>query len=462
MGFVSLTFFVCLAVAATVFYAVPCRWRTLYLLVLCYAFYASWSLCYLLLLVLASLAVFAAGRAIAGAAEERRKKLFLACGIALLLLVVAVFKLGGEIKGLLFPLGLSYYSFKLIAYLVDVYWDETAVETDALTFCLYPAFFPQIVSGPIQRPHDFFAQWRRRALAPADFAGIEDGFRLILGGLMLKLLIADRLGAFIAVADAGPERFNWSVNAAAICCYTLQLYADFAGYTNIALGVGKLFGITGPPNFNAPFAASNIQEMWRRWHMSLTLWLTDYLFMPLQMALRGLGRAGLVLCITTNMVAIGLWHGLTLNFLCFGAFHAACLNLTAFTARPRRFLFGRYRLTRAVAYAGGAVMTFGLMTLSMLFFHTQNLSSAWLRFRLLTGITPAGALGWGDIRADIADPVFACMALAYYFSIGSPGLRPVARSGGALAPSWLQYGLALLLISAMTVESGGGFIYGQF
>ncbi len=462
MGFVSVAFFLCLALAATAFYAVPGRWRTRYLLALSYAFYASWSLPYLLLLVLASLAAFGAGRAIAHAAEERSKKIFLAGGIAALLVLVAGFKGGGEIKGLLFPLGLSYYSFKLIAYLVEVYWDESALQADLAAFCLYPAFFPQIVSGPIQRPQDFFAQWRRAARAPADFAGIEDGFRLILGGLMLKLLIADRLGAFIAVVDVEPERFNWGVNAACICCYTLQLYADFAGYTNIALGVGKLFGITGPPNFNAPFAAANIQDMWRRWHMSLTLWLTDYLFMPLQMALRGLGRAGLVLCITINMVAIGLWHGLTLNFLCFGAFHALCLNVTALTAKPRKFLFGRRAVTRAAAHLSGAVLTFGLMTLSMLFFHTQTLGSAWLHFRLLTFLLPAGVLGWGDIRSDVSDPVIACMALAYYFSIGAPGLRPVGRVAGALAPNWLQYGLALLLISAMTVESAGGFIYGQF
>jgi len=462
MGFVSLPSFCCLAVAATMFYALPGRWRTPYLLCVSYAFYASWSLRYLLLLVLASLAVFGFGHAIAAARHERRKKLLLACGVASLLLLVTAFKLGGQINGLIFPLGLSYYAFKLIAYLVEVYWDESALEKDVVTFCLYPAFFPQIVSGPIQRPRDFFAQWRRLAPAPADFALIEDGFRLILGGLMLKLLIADRLGAFIAVVDATPARFNLSVNAANIACYTLQLYADFAGYTNIALGVGKLFGITGPPNFNAPFAAPNIQEMWRRWHMSLTFWLTDYLFLPLQMALRGFGRAGLALCITINMVAIGLWHGLTLNFLGFGAFHALCLNVTAFTAGPRKYVFGRHAATRALARLCGAVITFCLMTLSMLFFHTQTLASAWLHFQLLTSLFPAGTLGWGDIRADVADPVPICMALAYYFSIGAPGLRPLARPAGLFVPNWLQYGLALLLISAMTLESAGGFIYGQF
>ena len=114
-----------------------------------------------------------------------------------------------------------------------------------------------------------------------------------------------------------------------VACYLLQLYADFAGYTNIALGVGKLFGVDGPPNFNAPFAAVNIQEMWRRWHMSLTSWVTDYLFTPLSMSLRGLGQTGLVLCIMLNMLIIGLWHGLTPNFLVFGLMQGVFVSVTA-------------------------------------------------------------------------------------------------------------------------------------
>ena len=114
-----------------------------------------------------------------------------------------------------------------------------------------------------------------------------------------------------------------------VACYMLQLYADFAGYTNIALGVGKLFGVDGPPNFHAPFAAVNVQELWRRWHMSLTSWVTDYLFTPLSMSLRALGQVGLVLCIMLNMLIIGLWHGLTLNFLVFGVLQGVLVSVTA-------------------------------------------------------------------------------------------------------------------------------------
>src|SRR5208283_2993586 len=221
-------------------------------------------------------------------------------------------------SGFLLPLGISYYSFKLISYLVEVYWDDESVERDPVIFFLFPAFFPQIVSGPIQRPEVFFRQMRSIMRRSADDAQIEMGFAYIIGGLMLKILIGDRLAAFIEVVDKSHSNFQYSIMLATVACYTMQLYADFTGYTYIALGIGKIFGVEGPPNFNAPFAATNIQVMWRRWHMSLTFWLTDYLFAPLSMKLRSLGQFGISMAITLNMVVIGLWHGFTANYLVFG------------------------------------------------------------------------------------------------------------------------------------------------
>ncbi len=238
----------------------------------------------------------------------------MALGVTAVVAVIVAFKAAGAWQGLLLPLGVSYYSFKLISYLIEVYWDDEAVERDPVLFFLFPAFFPQIVSGPIQRPEPFFAQMRDVTGRTLDAEQLETGFRLILGGLMMKLLVGDRLAGFIALIDQSHPYFSYSVVLTTVACYLLQLYADFAGYTNIALGIGKLFGIEGPPNFHAPFAAANIQEFWRRWHMSLTSWVTDYLFTPLSMSLRGLGQVGLVLCIMLNMLIIGLWHGLTLNY----------------------------------------------------------------------------------------------------------------------------------------------------
>ena len=388
MNFTSLLFYVALVPATAIFYWLPGRWRAIYLLALSYAFYALSSRIYLVLLVVASAAVYAIGLAIANSASERAKQAYMAAGVAAVVAVIVVFKAAGAWRGLLLPLGISYYSFKLISYLIEVYWDDELVERDPVVFLLFPAFFPQIVSGPIQRPAPFFAQMRDIMGRMADADQIEAGFRLILGGLMMKTLIGDRLAAFITLVDQSHSDFSYSVMLTTVACYMLQLYADFSGYTNIALGVGKLFGVEGPPNFNAPFAAVNIQEMWRRWHMSLTLWLTDYLFTPLSMALRDYGQPGLIGAICLNMIIIGIWHGFTLNFLVFGMLHAVFLSVTVVIlgARARRSAppesqskrQGDGSMSRYGLPLLGAALTFALMSFSQIFFH----SSTWAEVRL--------------------------------------------------------------------------------
>ena len=336
MNFTAPLFYLALVPAVAAFYLLPGRWRAIYLLALSYAFYALSSRIYLVLLIVASAAVYALGLAIAKSGSERAKQAYMAVGVAAVVAVIAAFKAAGAWQGLLLPLGVSFYSFKLISYLIEVYWDDEAVERDPIVFFVFPAFFPQIVSGPIQRPEPFFAQMRDMMARTIDVEQIETGFRFILGGLMMKTLIGDRLAVFIELIDKSHADVSYSVMVTTVACYLLQLYADFAGYTNIALGIGKLFGVEGPPNFHAPYAAVNLQEFWRRWHMSLTSWVTDYLFTPLSMSMRELGQTGLVLCIMLNMLIIGLWHGFTLNFLVFGVSQGvACLRYGAHRHQPQ-------------------------------------------------------------------------------------------------------------------------------
>lgn len=462
MSFTSLLFFIVLLLVTTLYYAIPRNWRVAYLLIISYGFYATWSPGYLLLMIAVTAVAYATGLGIAAATGEVRRNLLLGCGAGAILAIVVGFKLAGQISGLLFPLGLSYYSFKLIGYLVEVNWDDREVERAAPIFFLYPAFFPQVVSGPIQRSGDFFAQMRHQVLSTADYGKIEQGMRLILGGLMLKLLVGDRLGSFIETVDRSPGQYRWTIVLTTVCCFTLQLYADFAGYTNIAIGIGKLFGIDAPPNFRAPFAASNIQEMWRRWHMSLTSWITDYIFTPLNMALRNLRTAGLIISITATMVTIGLWHGITVNYLVFGLFHALFLTLTALSSGLRRRMLGENRLVGTAAAGAGIVLTFTLMTFTQVFFHSQTLGQAAAYLKLLSGASAAGQLTWSDMRSEISDPVFVCMAIALYAGLGMPGMRFVGTHVYRFVPNWVVYGFGLLMLSALTTEAGTKFIYGQF
>jgi alginate O-acetyltransferase complex protein AlgI len=381
--------------------------------------------------------------------------------------VILIFKAAGAWRGLLLPLGVSYYSFKLISYLIEVYWGDEAVERDPVVFFLFPAFFPQIVSGPIQRPEPFFAQMRAILGRTADADQIETGFRFILGGLMLKTLVGDRLGAFIELIDKSHTDYSYSIMLTTVACYTLQLYADFSGYTNIALGIGKLFGFEGPPNFHAPFAAVNIQEMWRRWHMSLTSWVTDYLFTPLSMSMRELGQAGLVLCIMLNMVIIGLWHGLTLNFLVFGLMHGVFVSVTALIVMSLR---RRGRAAGAKPGPGtvwptalaGMILTFTLMSFSTIFWHSPTWGQATSILDQIVGVAPSGPTGWSAMPLSVTIPAWICMGVALYVGAGAPGARGLVRSLDSVAPLWLQYGACLFLLSVLTTEGSGHFVYGQF
>jgi alginate O-acetyltransferase complex protein AlgI len=467
VSFTSPLFYVGLVPATAVFYWLPGRWRAIYLLALSYAFYALSSRLYLLLLVVASAVVYALGVAIAKTGDERAKQAYMAAGVAAVVAMIVAFKAAGAWRGFLLPLGVSYYSFKLISYLIEVYWDDEAVERDPIVFLLFPAFFPQIVSGPIQRPEPFFAQMREVMGRTLDADQVEAGFRLILGGLMMKTLVGDRLAAFIEVIDKSHSDFSYSVMLTTVACYTLQLYADFSGYTNIALGVGKLFGVEGPPNFNAPFAAVNIQEMWRRWHMSLTSWVTDYLFTPLSMSLRALGQTGLVLCIMLNMVIIGLWHGLTLNFLVFGLMHGVFVSVTALIVMSLR------RRGRAGAKPGGGargaaaalagmVLTFALMSFSQIFWHSPTWGQATSILAQVLGVTASGSTGWSDMPLPFIVPAWICIGIALFVGAGAPGFRRLARPVDGVAPPWLQYGVCLFLLSILSTAGSGRFVYGQF
>jgi alginate O-acetyltransferase complex protein AlgI len=473
VSFVSPLFFLCLAPAGIVFYLIPGRFRAIYLLILSYAFYASSSRVYLFLLIVASATTYLLGIGIAKSAAEGAKSALMALGVSAIVAVIVAFKAAGAWNGFLLPLGLSYYSFKLISYLIEVYWDDGAIERDPVIFFLFPAFFPQIVSGPIQRPEAFFRQMREIMNRSANDAQIETGFKYILGGLMLKLLIGDRLSAFIDVIDRSHSDFGYPVIVGTVACYTLQLYADFAGYTNIALGIGKIFGIEGPPNFNAPFAATNIQEMWRRWHMSLTTWVTDYLFTPLSMTLRGLGQTGLIICIVLNMVIIGLWHGLTLNFLVFGLLHALFVTVTVFAHRwlqvggavrvrsgakfdPTRTLMGR------MSNLAGMALTFALMSFSQIFWRSPTWGQAVSILKQVLALTPSGSWGLSHLGLDVVVPVSICAAIALFVGAGAPGGKRFAAQAERVAPHWLQYGVCLFLLTVLSTEGGGRFIYGQF
>jgi D-alanyl-lipoteichoic acid acyltransferase DltB (MBOAT superfamily) len=218
------------------------------------------------------------------------------------------------------PVGVSFFTFKLISYVIEIHREKIQPSENFLEFATYIAFFPTIMSGPIDRPGKFLPQLRQ--VHQFNYNLAVDGCQQILWGIFTKMVIADNLARITHDAWAlYPEKSSWELIYAMLLS-PIQVYADFDGYSNMAIGVGKILGFNITRNFDHPLLARNVSEYWRRWHLSLTGWITDYVFMPLNVRFRNWGKMGIVLAISINLVVIGMWHGANWTYVLFGVYHS--------------------------------------------------------------------------------------------------------------------------------------------
>ena len=220
---------------------------------------------------------------------------------------------------LVVPIGLSFFTFKLMSYVLDIYNGKIMPEKNVMSFANFIAFFPTILSGPIDRPKPFLKQVNQARIFNPD--NLLTGFRRILWGMFLKMCIADRLDIYVSAIWNNYEHHSAISILFASLLYPLQMYADFAGYSEMAIGVALILGFKVAENFKRPFFVLDIAGYWSRWHMSLTSWLTDYVFLPLNIKFRKLGVNGTIMAIMLNMIFIGMWHGANWTFLLFGIYH---------------------------------------------------------------------------------------------------------------------------------------------
>jgi alginate O-acetyltransferase complex protein AlgI len=419
MDFTSLHFLEFLAALAIAHRLCPARFRAILIAAASYWFYYTWSGAMALLLLGATVGAFLAARAIESSEKPAIRRGVMAALVCALAGALAFFKSAWFLKPLLhyqvlMPLGVSYYTFKLIGYVVDVYWGKTPAERSLVAFAAYAAFFPQIVAGPIERGEAFLVQIHKAP--PARLAGVVLGAQRILLGYFKKFIVADNLAL---VVNFVYQHLRGAPLVAGFYAYPLQLYADFSGLTDIAIGAGLWLGIETAENFNAPFAAWSPSEFWRRWHITLTCWLSDYVFTPLRMATRALGNAGLVLSLLVNMVLIGVWHGFRWTFVLFGFSHAIYLSVDALTARQRKRYYKRHPGAEGLTTWLGRILVFHLVSLSLVLFRAEtvgdtvymlghlgqaigSLPPQFLTFLATSGrATLTGLAGW--ILAELAD-----------------------------------------------------------
>src|SRR5580704_18211303 len=374
------------------------------LLALSLAFYASWNWRFLLLLLASGVISYLVGLYVDAAAARPFRRFALTLGVALDLGILAYFKyldffiaqvltlahalgLNPSIDfiNVTLPVAISFLTFHAISYIVDVYRGRLAPSRSPVDILLYISFFPHLVAGPIVRAHEFLPQLASPRNA-GDFS-LGENMLLILGGLFKKMVIANYLAVrFVDPVFTDPSQFSRFDLIVAVYAYAIQIYADFSAYTDIAIGVAALFGYRFPQNFNQPYRALGFSDFWRRWHMTLSVWLRDYLYIPLGGNRHGEWATMRNLMIT--MLLGGIWHGANWTFLIWGAMHGLALTVDHRWQRSKAFarLEGN-GFYQAIAW----IVTFHFVCFAWIFFRSASLDDS---LQFLAGV-------WTDNGAGV-------------------------------------------------------------
>ena len=457
------------------------RGRNLWLLLASLAFYAWGEVAFILLLLASTTVNYGLGWWVDREQAPARRKLAVAVAVAINLGLLAFFKYADFVVGMLnsllawlglaplqaphvpMPIGISFFTFHALSYVIDVYRRKWTAARDPRDVALYIFFFPQLVAGPILRWNAIAPQLVRRSASPDQFA---EGIRRFAGGLAKKVLIAN---AVAVPADQifalAPGELSASVAWFGIVCYSLQIYFDFSGYSDMAVGLGKMFGFEFIENFDFPYIAQSMRDFWRRWHISLSTWFRDYLYIPMG------GNRGSELRTGFNLLTVfflcGLWHGASWTFVAWGLYHGVFLVL-------ERTDFGAWleRLPRVIRHSY-AILIF---MLGWVLFRADSFSNAWTYFGALFGLAPDGAAQ--PLARYASREAISAVAAGVLFSGPLWGWLEERwnrlgrdRSGGVTtaleaAGVALEIGLVLLLFIVCAAWLAGGtynpFIYFRF
>ncbi len=343
MQFSSLDFFVFLFIVSLSLLIRHLSVQKLLLLVASYYFYAMWDWRFIGLLILITVCDFYIAHWIDTNKNDNHRKYLLFTSITINLSVLTIFKyynffisslksilqplpINLNTMDIILPLGISFYIFQTLSYVIDVYRRDQKPCSHTLDYALYLAFFPKLIAGPIIRAKEFLPQLE--LIKHFDAGRLFIGFRRIVIGLAKKVLIADQIGQFVNITFANPGDFNITTTWLSVIAYTLQIYFDFSGYTDIAIGSAKILGYDLPENFNHPYSATSIRDFWRRWHITLSSWLRDYIYIPLGGNKKGGLRTFINIMVT--MTLCGLWHGASWTFVFWGAWHGMAMSVTRF------------------------------------------------------------------------------------------------------------------------------------
>ena len=404
MLFTSIEFFVFLPVVFALYWLLRKQLRLQNLLVVAasYVFYGWWDWRFLLLIAFTSACSYASGLLIGGG---HWRKTALWCNVIINLAILALFKyydfFAAELASLLgcsgdsvmlhliLPVGISFYTFQALSYSIDVYRNKLEPTRDVVAFFAYVSFFPQLVAGPIERATNLLPQFQRQR--QFDYTMAVDGIRQMLWGFFKKVVVADNCAVYVDDIwgnIAGQSSIDLALAAA---LFSIQIYCDFSGYSDIAIGTAKLFGIRLMRNFNVPYFSRDIAEFWRRWHISLTTWFRDYVYIPLGGS--RVSKAKVVRNTFVIFLVSGLWHGANWTFIAWGAFHALLFLPLILMGKNRKYTdtIAEGRWLPNLKEMGQIALTFVLTALGWILFRSQSIGEA---MSFYTGLVSGGWTGF--------------------------------------------------------------------
>ena len=401
MLFNSIDFLIFLPIVLVIYYIIPMKYKHIWLLISSYYFYMCWNAKYVLLIFVSTVITYLSGILIDKVEKTwpdvndigKYKKLILALSFVSNLGILFYFKyinftldivtrvlskmnisMNVPVFDVILPVGISFYTFQALSYSVDVYRGEVAPEHDFFRYALFVSFFPQLVAGPIERSKNLLTQLREPR--KFDFGYAFDGILLMLWGFFLKIVLADRIAIFVDTVYGDCEHYQGIYLIVATVLFAVQIYCDFSGYSSIAMGTAKLLGIELMDNFNAPYLSTSVADFWRRWHISLTSWFKDYLYIPL-----GGSKKGSLRKYFNKMIVFmlsGLWHGAQLTFVVWGAINGLYQVIGEILMPIRKKVSDIIGINRNSEgfYALSALATFALVDFTWIFFRADSLGRA--------------------------------------------------------------------------------------
>jgi D-alanyl-lipoteichoic acid acyltransferase DltB (MBOAT superfamily) len=431
-----------------------------------------------LLLAGVTLSTYIFTRLIDNTKSESGKKTFLIINIILILLPLFFFKYFGQINSsmisllksvhlrwplpeikLILPIGISFYTFMAIGYTIDVYREEIESEKNLGIVALFISFFPLILSGPIERAKNMLPQFN--SLRKLDYEMVVQGLKWMLWGYFMKLVVADRIGIYVEAIYNNLTFHNGTSILFASILYPFQVYADLGGYSLLAIGTAKILGINVIQNFNRPFFSTSMSEFWRRWHISLISWLTDYVYTPLSFAFRKYGVWGIVIALLITFMISGIWHGAALTFVVWGLMQGIFLSIEALLKNRRTRFEKKYDLNNKIFYIFlGILLTFVLFASSQIFGRANNLNDALLVYRKI--FTTSGPLFIGNPSAFIFSLLSLLLLLVKDFTDEFIPTGFLLFENKKKYIRIIAYSSIIILILLIGVFDGGQFIYFQF